>query len=64
MVFWYQLEKDRKIDTCFFTTKFAGMINQLSFDAMLENLSRDFHPLVPFNRKTDKVALLDLSKTI
>ena len=38
------------------------MINQLSFDAMLENLSRDFHPIVPFNKKHDKVALLDLSK--
>ena len=45
-----------------FYPKFAGMINQLSFDAMLENLSRDFHPLVPFDKKTDKVALLDLSK--
>jgi murein DD-endopeptidase MepM/ murein hydrolase activator NlpD len=39
------------------------MINQLSFDAMLENLSRDFHPIVPFNKQSDKVALLDLSKT-
>jgi murein DD-endopeptidase MepM/ murein hydrolase activator NlpD len=39
------------------------MINQLSFAALLENLSSDFHPLVPFDSKNDKVALLDLSKT-
>lgn len=38
------------------------MTKQLPFDAMLENISSDFHPLVPFDKKTDKVALLDLSK--
>jgi murein DD-endopeptidase MepM/ murein hydrolase activator NlpD len=39
------------------------MINQVSFDNFLENISRDFHPLVPFDKVKDKIALLDLAKT-
>ena len=39
------------------------MISNLSFEGMLEKNSFDFHSLVPFSKATDKVALLDLSKS-
>lgn len=38
------------------------MISQLSFDAFLQNVSSDFHSIVPFDKKKDKIAALDLSK--
>ena len=38
------------------------MISNLAFDALLQNISPDFHSLVPFDKKKDKVAPLDLSK--
>lgn len=38
------------------------MTSQISFDAFLQNISLDFHPIVPFDQKKDKVAVLDLSK--
>ena len=39
------------------------MISNLFFEGMLEKNAYDFHSLVPFDKSTDKVALLDLGKT-
>ena len=39
------------------------MITNLSFDAFLQNVSADFHSIVPYDKQKDKIALLDLGKT-